>query len=98
MASQRTRVNQCQKPTGFLGRFILWNMNARHSKVTDWGLSHVSIKTQDAILDVGSWRRQNGKQAGRSCESGKGLRPGLFQGERRHGQQNKSTMDKYGAC
>lgn len=28
-------------------------MNSRHSKVTDWGLSHVSIKTQKTILDVG---------------------------------------------
>lgn len=28
-------------------------MNSRHSKVTDWGLSHVSIKQHDTILDVG---------------------------------------------
>jgi ubiquinone/menaquinone biosynthesis C-methylase UbiE len=28
-------------------------MNSRHSKVTDWGLSHVSIRMQDTILDVG---------------------------------------------
>ena len=52
MAS-RTRVTQCQKPTGLLGRFVLWNMNSRHSKVTDWGLSHVSIDAHDTILDVG---------------------------------------------
>ena len=53
MASRRTRVNQCQKPAGLLGRFVLWNMNSRHSKVTDWGLSHISIGTHDSILDVG---------------------------------------------
>jgi ubiquinone/menaquinone biosynthesis C-methylase UbiE len=47
------RVNQCQKPTGWLGRFVLWNMNARHSKVTDWGLSHVSVQKSDIVLDVG---------------------------------------------
>lgn len=52
MASRR-RVNQCQKPTGLLGRFILWNMNSRHSKVTDWGLSHISIDKHSTILDVG---------------------------------------------
>jgi ubiquinone/menaquinone biosynthesis C-methylase UbiE len=46
-------VNQCQKPAGLLGKFVLWNMNSRHSKVTDWGLSHISIETHDAILDVG---------------------------------------------
>jgi len=28
-------------------------MNSRHSKVTDWGLSHVTISPQDTILDVG---------------------------------------------
>ena len=28
-------------------------MNSRHSKVTDWGLSHISIETNGAILDVG---------------------------------------------
>lgn len=28
-------------------------MNSQHSKVTDWGLSHVSIGTHDSILDVG---------------------------------------------
>lgn len=28
-------------------------MNARHSKVTDWGLSHVKLGSHDTILDVG---------------------------------------------
>jgi ubiquinone/menaquinone biosynthesis C-methylase UbiE len=28
-------------------------MNSRHSKVTDWGLSHISIEQDDTILDVG---------------------------------------------
>lgn len=28
-------------------------MNSRHSKVTDWGLSHAVIGKQDTILDVG---------------------------------------------
>ena len=47
------RVSQCQKPTGWLGRLALWNMNSRHSKVTDWGLRHVSIANDYTILDVG---------------------------------------------
>jgi ubiquinone/menaquinone biosynthesis C-methylase UbiE len=46
-------MNPCQKPTGWLGRLVLWNMNWRHSKVTDWGLSHISIEEHDTILDVG---------------------------------------------
>src|SRR5580700_3037322 len=48
-----SRVSQCQKPTGWLGRLVLWNMNSRHSKVTDWGLSNISIGKSDIILDVG---------------------------------------------
>jgi len=47
------RVHQCQKPSGWLGRFLVWNMNSRHSKLTDWGLSHVPIRAGDIILDVG---------------------------------------------
>jgi SAM-dependent methyltransferase len=47
------RVTQCQKPTGWLGRLVLRNMNSRHSKVTDWGLSQVSVRSQDIVLDVG---------------------------------------------
>jgi ubiquinone/menaquinone biosynthesis C-methylase UbiE len=46
-------VNQCSKPTGWLGRISLWRMNASHSKLTDWGLSHLSIEKERSILDVG---------------------------------------------
>lgn len=53
MITTKPRVNQCQKPTGLLGRFVLRNMNARHSKVTDWGLSHISVDKHYTILDVG---------------------------------------------
>jgi ubiquinone/menaquinone biosynthesis C-methylase UbiE len=47
------RVSQCQKPTGWLGRLLLWNMNSRHSKVTDWGLGHIVVEKHHTILDVG---------------------------------------------
>ena len=53
MGVKNSRVNQCQNPSGWLGRWVLRNMNSRHSKVTDWGLSHASIGTQDIILDIG---------------------------------------------
>ncbi len=49
----KPRVTQAQKPTGWLGRLVLRNMNARHSQVTDWGLSHVRVKEQFTILDIG---------------------------------------------
>ena len=53
MTGRNSRVNQCQNPTGWLGRLVLRNMNSRHSKVTDWGLSQASIGKLDIILDVG---------------------------------------------
>jgi len=53
LAKETKRTNQCQRPAGLLGRFVLWNMNSRHSKVTDWGLSQVSIEKHATVLDVG---------------------------------------------
>ena len=49
----RGYVAQCKKPRGWLGRFVLWNMNSRHSRVTDWGLAKVPIEKHFKILDVG---------------------------------------------
>lgn len=49
----KPRTTQCQKPSGLLGKFVLWNMNSHHSKVTDWGLSHISIEKHETVLDVG---------------------------------------------
>ena len=46
-------LNQFRKPAGWLGRFNLRAMNRRHSKLTDWGLSHVSIARDATILDIG---------------------------------------------
>jgi ubiquinone/menaquinone biosynthesis C-methylase UbiE len=53
VAADSAPVSQCQRPTGWLGRLNLWRMNASHSKVTDWGLAHVSIDKHAMILDVG---------------------------------------------
>jgi ubiquinone/menaquinone biosynthesis C-methylase UbiE len=53
VTSRTVPVNQCSKPTGWLGRFTLWRMNASHSGLTDWGLGHISVRDHDTILDVG---------------------------------------------
>ena len=47
------RVSQCQKPRGWLGRFVLRRMNASHSRLTTWGLGHLAIVRRDVVLDVG---------------------------------------------
>lgn len=46
-------ANQCRRPSGWLGRLVLRNMNFRHSRVTDWGLSHITVGRRSVILDVG---------------------------------------------
>jgi len=46
-------ILQVRKPSRWLGRLTLREMNKRHSPLTDWGLSHVEIGAQDTILDVG---------------------------------------------
>jgi ubiquinone/menaquinone biosynthesis C-methylase UbiE len=53
MSAASTKVTQCQKPSGLMGRFTLWRMNASHSSLTDWGLTHISVEKHYTILDVG---------------------------------------------
>ena len=53
MTSNSRPVSQFSKPTGLLGRYMLWRMNSHHSKLTDWGLEHVAIGSHFTILDVG---------------------------------------------
>jgi SAM-dependent methyltransferase len=36
-----------------MGRFVLSRMNLSHSRLTDWGLGHISVGKGDTILDVG---------------------------------------------
>ncbi len=46
-------LSQVRRPSGWLGKFVLWTMNLSHSDVTNWGLSHVAIGKGFTILDVG---------------------------------------------
>lgn len=53
MPTNSEPASQCKKPSGWLGRFTLWRMNVSHSKLTDWGLAHVTIDNHHTILDIG---------------------------------------------
>jgi SAM-dependent methyltransferase len=46
-------TRQVRKPDRWGGRFFLSVMNKSHSGVTDWGLEHVRVESDDTILDVG---------------------------------------------
>lgn len=49
----RKLLEQCRKPTGWLGDWVAWEMNLGHSKLTAWGLQHTSIEEHFIVLDVG---------------------------------------------
>ena len=61
---------QCQRPRGWIGRIVLWTMNWRHSKLTDWGLQHVSIQERDTILDVGCGGGRTVNKLARAASNG----------------------------
>ena len=46
-------ARQCRKPSDQTGRAVLQRMNASHSRVTAWGLGHISVEPAFTILDVG---------------------------------------------
>ena len=46
-------AGQVRKPDRFAGRLFAMLMNRSHSRLTDWGLTHVQIAKGISILDVG---------------------------------------------
>lgn len=46
-------VNQTRKPEGTLGKMMLNGMNSGHSKMADWGLSHLKTIVPDTVVDLG---------------------------------------------
>lgn len=46
-------LRQAGKPSGRFGRWMTRFMNAEHSRMTDWALSHISVAESARALDVG---------------------------------------------
>lgn len=46
-------MRQVRKPSKWIGRPFTWMMNRSHSNLTDWGLQHVRIEKNFAVLDIG---------------------------------------------
>jgi ubiquinone/menaquinone biosynthesis C-methylase UbiE len=53
MTARDSLLHQFRKPSGWLGRLNVRDMNRRHSNLTDWGLGHVSVDIGSTVLDVG---------------------------------------------
>ncbi len=46
-------ISQFRCPTGVQGRAVAERMNQHHDALTNWGLSHIQIKPDFVVLDVG---------------------------------------------
>jgi len=46
-------IRSCRNPQGEAGRQTIERMNESHASLTDWGLSHLEIRKNDSVLDVG---------------------------------------------
>ena len=64
-------VTQCRKPSGRFGRFVGRSMNFGHTKVRQWGLSHISIKPDSCVLDIGCGGGKAVKEIASSVLKGK---------------------------
>jgi len=53
MSMMSKLLGQCRKPKGWLGRQVAMGMNISHSKLTNWGLAHITIQKGFTILDIG---------------------------------------------
>jgi len=62
---------QCRKPSGRLGRFMGKAMNSGHAKLRRWGLSHISIKPDSYVLDIGCGGGMAIKEIASSVPEGK---------------------------
>ena len=43
----------CAKPEGRIGKWIVRMMNASHGPVSQWGLSHIDLAPDASVIDLG---------------------------------------------
>lgn len=61
--------NTC-KPQGLGGKFILKMMNNGHAKLADWAISHIQLKEDDSVLDIGCGGGANIQRFLKTCSKG----------------------------
>ena len=64
-------VNQVRKPRGLFGKRIARKMNISHASLAEWGLSHIRLRKDMIILDVGCGGGANIKNFAQIVASGK---------------------------
>ncbi len=58
-------------PRGLIGSLILSSMNVGHKDVSSWGLSHLTVRPNDYVLDIGCGGGENIKQMTKLAPTGK---------------------------
>jgi ubiquinone/menaquinone biosynthesis C-methylase UbiE len=66
----RRILQNCRKPRGLTGWFILKKMNAGHAAISRWGLSHLSLAKDARVLDVGCGGGANVRRLLGMCPDG----------------------------
>lgn len=64
-------LQNTRKPSGLSGRIMINMMNSGHSKISKWGFSHISIKDNYDVLDIGCGGGKNIKTWLELCPKGK---------------------------
>ncbi|MBZ9571537.1 class I SAM-dependent methyltransferase [Methanobrevibacter sp. TMH8] len=64
-------IINARKPKGELGSEIIERMNESHEKLAQWGVSHLKIKENDVILDIGCGGGVNVKRFAEMISKGK---------------------------
>lgn len=59
-----------RKPVGFGGKIMVAMMNSGHSAMADWGLEHITIAKDAAVLDAGCGGGANIKKLLAKCPQG----------------------------
>ena len=53
MGLLRKFFSNCGKPQGTMGRVVVAMMNKGHAGIASWGLSHLELRGDEAVLDCG---------------------------------------------
>lgn len=64
-------LQQCRRPSGWLGEYVTRKMNVRHGQLTTWGLEHISVGRDFTILDIGCGGGKTIQRLARMADSGK---------------------------
>ncbi len=67
----REFMQNCRSPQGFLGSLMLVSMNFGHSNISLWGLSHLHVRNNAHVLDIGCGGGANIKRLLAMCPQGR---------------------------